>query len=263
MRAPLGPVPDPARTRAEPMPDPARGVFETLLARDGRVQALEAHLARLSCAVSDLYDAALPPQLAERARGAARGRSGSHRLRVDARPDSGALEIELQLTPLDGGGAGREVCCRPVVVPGGVGKYKWADRRLLESLADPGAVALILDRGDEVLEAAWANCWLIEGSALITPPADERLLPGVTRQLLLDLAPSLGLQAHTDPISLARARAADAIFLTSSLRHAVPAELEPGPSRSGDDSLMHPRSRPRDASLVHAIRAALAQTAWE
>ena len=232
------------------MPDPARGVFETLLARDGRVQALEAHLARLARSMSGLYGASPPPQLAERVRSVAGGRAGSHRLRVDAQPTDAGIQVALRITPLSDEDR-RVVGCQPVAVAGGIGEHKWADRRRLESLAEPGAVALIVDQGDELLEAAWANFWLIEGTALITPPADGRLLPGVTRQLLLELAPSLGLQAHTEPISLARARAADAIFLTSSLRHAVAAELESGSSRSAD------------GSLVAAIRAALAKTTWE
>ena len=227
-------------------------MFETLLARDGRVQALGAHVARLARSISDLYGATLPPQLSERVRGAARGRAGSHRLRVDAQPTDAGIRIALRVTPL--GAEHRSIVrCQPVAVDGGIGAHKWADRRRLESLAEPDAVALIVivDPGDEVLEAAWANFWLIEGTALITPPADGRLLPGVTRQLLLELAPSLGLQARTEPISLARAHAADAIFLTSSLRHAAAAELESGSSRSAD------------GSLVAAIRAALAKTDWE
>jgi para-aminobenzoate synthetase/4-amino-4-deoxychorismate lyase len=231
------------------MPDPARGVFETLLTRDGRVQALSAHLARLARSVSDLYGATLPPQLTERMRIAARGRGGSHRLRVDAQPSDAGVQVALRVTPL-GDAASSVVRCQPVPVAGGIGEHKWADRRRLESLAEPGAVALIVDHGDYVLEVAWANFWLIEGTALITPPADGRLLPGVTRQLLLELAPSLGLRPRTEPISLARAGAADAIFLTSSLRHAVAAELDPGPSGSRDDS------------VVTVIRAAMAEIEW-
>jgi para-aminobenzoate synthetase / 4-amino-4-deoxychorismate lyase len=231
-------------------PDPALGVFETLLVRDGRVQALEAHLARLAGTVSDLYGAVLPARLSERARDAARGLSGAHRLRIDALPRDAGLGIGLRTSALRDPDPSA-VRCRPVRVAGGVGQHKWADRRLLESLSDAGAVALIVDRDHEVLEAAWANFWLIEGTKLITPPADGRLLAGVTRALLLELAPSLGLQTRTEPISLARARAADAILLTSSLRHAVRAELEPWPSRSVDQS------------LVAVIAAAVSQSGWE
>jgi para-aminobenzoate synthetase/4-amino-4-deoxychorismate lyase len=232
------------------MPDPARGIFETLLVRDGRVQALGAHIARLAQSVSDLYGATLPPRLADRVRSAARGRAGPYRVRVDARPSDAGVEVTLVVTPV-GDEARSVVRCRPVRVAGGIGQHKWADRRLLESLTDAGAVALIVDRDDRVLEAAWANFWLIEGTALITSPADGRLLPGVSRQLLLELAPSLGLRPRTEPISLARASAADAIFLTSSLRHAVAAELERPPGRS------------RDASLVASIAEAMAERAWE
>jgi para-aminobenzoate synthetase/4-amino-4-deoxychorismate lyase len=171
-------------------------------------------------------------------------------VRVDAQPTDAGIRVALRLTPLSD--EDRPVVrCRPVTVAGGIGEHKWTDRHLLESLAEPGAVALILDHGDDVLEAAWASFWVVEGSALITPPADGRLLPGVTRQLLLELAPSLGLQARTEPISLARAHAADANFLTSSLRHAVAAELQSGSPRSAA------------GSPVAAIRAALANTHWE
>jgi para-aminobenzoate synthetase/4-amino-4-deoxychorismate lyase len=251
-QAPKAPMPDPPRQQAPkaPMPDPARGVFETLLVRDGDVQALGAHIARLAQSVSDLYGATLPRQLGDRVRSAARGRPGAYRVRVDAQPRDPGLELALAVTPV-GDEARSVVRCRPVRVAGGIGQHKWADRRLLESLSEAGAVALIIDRDDQVLEAAWANFWLIEGTALITPPADGRLLPGVTRALLLELAPSLGLQTRTEPISLARASAADAIFLTSSLRHALAAELGSGSSRSAD------------GSLVASIRGALANTDWE
>jgi branched-subunit amino acid aminotransferase/4-amino-4-deoxychorismate lyase len=82
---------------------------------------------------------------------------------------------------------------------------------------------------------------------LITPPADGRILPGVTRVMLLGLAPQLGLTVAEEPISLARLRDADAIFLTSSLRHAVPAVL-------GEE-----RPRPDTTDRIKTIREALAK----
>jgi para-aminobenzoate synthetase/4-amino-4-deoxychorismate lyase len=240
-----GPMTEPGRR-----PDPARGVFETLLARDGRVQALGAHIARLAGSVADLYGAGLPPRLPERVRSAAAGLTGAHRLRVDARPDDAGLQITVQTSPL-ADAVPAAVRYRPVFIAGGLGEHKWADRRRLDSLAAPGQVALVVDLGDEALEAAWANLWLVEGRTLITPPADGRLLPGVTRQRLLTLAGTLGLQARAESISLARARAADAIFLTSSLRQAVAAGVESD------------RPRHDDGSLIPALRAALADSGWD
>ena len=46
---------------------------------------------------------------------------------------------------------------KPVVVPGGIGPYKWRDRRLIEALTADGSIPLILDAGDELLEAAAAE----------------------------------------------------------------------------------------------------------
>jgi para-aminobenzoate synthetase / 4-amino-4-deoxychorismate lyase len=72
----------------------------------------------------------------------------------------------------------------------------------------------------------------VRGIALITPPADGRLLPGVTRAQLIELAPTLGFTVAEESVSLSRAVEAAEVFLTSSLRLAVPAgitsHLEPG-----------------------------------
>jgi para-aminobenzoate synthetase/4-amino-4-deoxychorismate lyase len=231
-------------------PDPALGVFETLLVRDGTAQALDAHLARLAASVADLYGRLeLPAQLRATVQRHSAPLTGEHRLRVDAIPDGAGLRLQLQTSPL-GLGADARLVCRPVVVPGGLGRHKWSDRRRHAELDDGRSVALLVDRDGDVLEAAWANVWLLEGRRLVTPPADGRLLPGVTRATLLDLAPSLGLEARQQPISLARAAAATEIFLTSSLRLAVPAILKDQPAMAGD------------IPQIEAIRAALSRSGW-
>ena len=68
-------------------------------------------------------------------------------------------------------------------------------------------------------------CGCSTATGSLTPPADGRILPGVTRALLLELAPSLGLRSREAPISLDRMRAAPVTFATSSIRLAVPASL--------------------------------------
>ena len=58
--------PGPTRSASAERPvagDPQLGVFETLLAHDGRLQALGAHLGRLARSASELYGATLPPGL--------------------------------------------------------------------------------------------------------------------------------------------------------------------------------------------------------
>jgi para-aminobenzoate synthetase/4-amino-4-deoxychorismate lyase len=221
-------------------------VFDTLLARGGQIQALGAHLRRLAASVDELYGASPPRSLAEDLRRRAAG-DGERRLRVDVVPVPGGVRTEIQSSQLPSDRY-RPLTCRPLPIPGGLGRHKWADRRLVGP-ADNSAVALIVDRDDELLEAAWANVFVVEGRRLITPPADGRLLPGIVRGRLLQDAPALGLEAAEEPVSLSRARSADAVLLTSSLRHAVPAEL------SGDRRPAH--------ELAARIRRTLASADWE
>jgi para-aminobenzoate synthetase/4-amino-4-deoxychorismate lyase len=224
-------------------PDPDQGVFETLLLRDLRVHALDAHLERLERSTRELYGLALPAdqraRMVEALTDAARRAPAARRARLEANPRDGRLDLWLVVGEVP---ARRPVALDPVTLPGGLGAHKWCDRRLVERDAGP-AVPLLVDEGGSVLEAAWANVWLLDGDELITPPLDGRLLPGVTRARLLALAPRLGLRPREAPITLAEARAAHTMFLTSSLRLAVPASF-----------YRHPQEDP----AVDRIRYALA-----
>lgn len=214
-----------------PRPDPDQGVFETLLLGGSRVHELDAHLRRLERSVQELYGRSLPQasligvvdELAQAAR-----QPGEQRARIDVRPGDGRLEVSAVTAAAP---ARHPVALVPVVIPGGLGAHKWRDRRLVDvSPGDP--TPLIVDTDDSVLEAGWANVWLLDGAELITPPADGRILPGVTRGRLLEIAPRLGLRPAERPISLPQARAAETLFLTSSLRLAVPAGFGAAPPAS-------------------------------
>jgi para-aminobenzoate synthetase/4-amino-4-deoxychorismate lyase len=192
-------------------PDPAAGVFETVLVESGVALHLDAHLARLTASVSALYGAQLDPGAFERAWGAAEGAAGRSRLRILASTD-GLVEITVAPAPA----ASQE----PVVlvayeVPGGLGPHKWRDRRLVDELTDrePGTVPLLVDSDGSVLEASYANVWIVEGEAPITPPADGRILPGITRARLLAAEPS----AREEAIDLERLGRAERVFVTSSV----------------------------------------------
>jgi para-aminobenzoate synthetase / 4-amino-4-deoxychorismate lyase len=108
---------------------------------------------------------------------------------------------------------------RPVVLPGGLGPHKWRDRTLLESHeADvPGTLPLLLDADGFVLETSRTSV-LAEAAdgTLHTPPADGRILPGVTVARL-----------HATPraLTLDDLRAAPAIHVASALRGLAPARL--------------------------------------
>jgi para-aminobenzoate synthetase/4-amino-4-deoxychorismate lyase len=101
---------------------------------------------------------------------------------------------------------------RMLVLPGGLGAHKWVDRDLLA-----GVEPLIVDLSGEVLESGSGNLFVVEGDTLVTPPADGRILPGVTRAELIRSA-----DVSVEPIDLARLGAADEVFVTSSIRGRQP-----------------------------------------
>jgi para-aminobenzoate synthetase/4-amino-4-deoxychorismate lyase len=100
----------------------------------------------------------------------------------------------------------RQPQLRPALIPGGLGDRKWADRRFPQDI-------LIVDADGHVLEAAWANLFIVENGRHITPPLDGRILPGVTRAQL---------RADEEPITLERYEAADAVYLTSAVSLITP-----------------------------------------
>jgi para-aminobenzoate synthetase/4-amino-4-deoxychorismate lyase len=104
---------------------------------------------------------------------------------------------------------------------GGLGAHKWADRSLLDAAqaAPPaGALPLILDADGTVLEAARANVFAVRDGALFTPPLDGRILPGITRMRVLEIAGEMEIEAHETELWRDDFLAADEIFLTGSIR---------------------------------------------
>jgi len=212
-------APVPALAGDADRPDPALGVFETILVRGGVPVDLRAHLARLERSVDALYGAALPEELEMRILAAA-ATAPLQRLRVAAvedgvRGESGPLDAEPPPDP---------VTLAPCVLPGGLGAHKWRDRRLLDELAERvEAVPLIVDLDGDVLEAAYANIFIVEGTHLVTPPLDGRQLPGTVRARVLALHP-----AREERLTLDRLAGADELLLASSIRGVHPARLVEG-----------------------------------
>jgi para-aminobenzoate synthetase/4-amino-4-deoxychorismate lyase len=201
-------------------PDPESGVFETILVRGGVAVDARAHLARLERSLHALYGAELPSDLRERVAAAAAA-APLQRLRVVA----AAHECTVNAEPLDSEPAPEPVTVAPALLPGGLGAHKWHDRRLVDELAARlDAVPLLVDLDGDVLEAAYANVFIVEGTHLITPPLDGRQLPGTVRARVLALHP-----AREERITLDRVAGADELLLASSIRGIHPAQLVDGP----------------------------------
>jgi anthranilate/para-aminobenzoate synthase component I/branched-subunit amino acid aminotransferase/4-amino-4-deoxychorismate lyase len=210
-------APLPAAPSRRPRPDPERGVLETMLALDGEVLLLKEHLGRLEASAQVLYDQRLPSTLQIRVPDA-----GPCRLRVVARRGAGGIadvQVERIQVAAEAMFPARPLELRPLVLPGGLGSHKWADRRLV---GGPAAEPLIVDLGGELLETGSGNLFAVERDTVVTPPPDGRILPGVTRAAAVRIARELGLVVAVEPLDMDRARDADELFVTSAVRGVQP-----------------------------------------
>jgi para-aminobenzoate synthetase / 4-amino-4-deoxychorismate lyase len=218
----------PARPEPSLRPRPAAGVFTSLLVRDGIAGRIGDHLGRLDASARQLFGKGLPPGLrAQLAACLARRPSG--RLRITVRPLGGPLRATVEVVPLDRPPAVADLI--PVIIPGGIGGHKWLDRRLLAHYAQatgtgtgtgPGGHLLIEDPDGQVLETDRASVFAVTGGVLRTPPADGRLLPGISRAAVLRLAATAGIPAEVTPLTRHGLTAASEAFLTNSVHGVLP-----------------------------------------
>lgn len=83
---------------------------------------------------------------------------------------------------------------------------------------EEGADEAILIRDGNAMEGTASNLFIVSNGLLITPPDSEELLPGVTRDLVLELAKEDGIPFTQASISMSDLEQADEIWLTSSTR---------------------------------------------
>lgn len=95
--------------------------------------------------------------------------------------------------------------------------------RALAHAAEHGAgEAMFANTKGELCEATGSNVFVAHGGQLRTPPASSGCLLGVTRDLLLELAPSVGIKIEEFDLPLASLSGANEAFLTSSTREVHP-----------------------------------------
>lgn len=90
--------------------------------------------------------------------------------------------------------------------------YQLANLQAAEIRA--GAWALLVDPAGHLTEGTSGNVFVVRDGELLTPKA-ENLLPGITRQLVIDLAEKLKQPWREADLTVADAAAADEIFMTS------------------------------------------------
>jgi D-alanine transaminase len=94
---------------------------------------------------------------------------------------------------------------------------------LMRQLAvDVGAVETVMFRDGILTEGAASNIFAVERGCILAPPKDNHLLPGITYDLVLELAQANDITVEIGKFSEARIRAADELWLTSSTKEIMP-----------------------------------------
>ncbi|HZV62370.1 MAG TPA: D-amino acid aminotransferase [Methylophilaceae bacterium] len=94
---------------------------------------------------------------------------------------------------------------------------------LLRQMAvDASAVETVLFRDGILTEGAVSNIFAVENGVILAPPKDNHMLPGITYDLILELAEANDIPLEIGHFEEVRIRAADELWTTSSAREILP-----------------------------------------
>jgi len=223
-------------------------IFETLRTYGGRPFALDLHLERLERSAS-LVHIDLPISSRdlsdEVVRAIAASQNAESYIRLTITRGSGELGLDPELAgrPL------RVIIVTPLKPPAGeayqkgihavsfrttrafdgteavgakIGNYLVSVLAMQRAKAAGAGEALIVDRGGLVVEGASSNVFFVQRNALVTPPEEAGILPGITRKILLGIAIDLGITVEQRTPGIGDIFGFDEIFVTSSIRELLP-----------------------------------------
>jgi branched-chain amino acid aminotransferase len=219
----------------------ADGVFETLLVSDGKVFALDRHLARLAKSASGLGISM--PDAVKISNGITQvlqknQRIDFGRLRITVTSGAGPLgsdrtSVEPTLVISLAEQASWPESTKVLLVPwtrnensplAGLKTTSYAENvYALDAAKSKGfSEAIFCDSSGRLCEGTGSNIFLIKGDQIFTPSDASGLLRGITRDLLIEWANDSGFaiaERDVDPIELWDA---DEVFITSSTRDVHP-----------------------------------------
>lgn len=111
--------------------------------------------------------------------------------------------------------------------------YRWqrCDLKVLSLVAnvllrqqsvDAGCAETIMLRDGFLSEGSSSNIMVVRNGTLVAPPKSHLILPGVTYDVVLELAAAHGLPHEIRPVSEAELRSADEVWITSSTKEVLP-----------------------------------------
>jgi branched-chain amino acid aminotransferase len=212
-----GPVPFDLADRGLTLGD---GVFDTALARHGRILFEDAHVARLAAAAARLGFPVPPERIAMAMRALAEEGLPLAAIRTTITRGSGPRGLAFSPRRLH-----PTAIRRNETSPGANLKtlgYLDAVLAAGEARAAGFDEALFLNTRGRVACAGTANLFAVIDGILVTPPLADGVLPGILRAEILLRAPRLGLPIAERSFDLAALLAAEAVFVTNSLRGLAP-----------------------------------------
>ena len=87
--------------------------------------------------------------------------------------------------------------------------------------ADVGAVETILFRAGILTEASASNVFVVRSGAILSPPKSNLILPGITYDVIAEIAQAAGLPLEYRDVTEAEVRGADELWVTSSSKEVL------------------------------------------
>jgi D-alanine transaminase len=87
--------------------------------------------------------------------------------------------------------------------------------------ADAGAVETILFRDRKLTEASASNVFVVRNGVILSPPKSNLILPGITYDVIAEIAQAAGVPLEYRDVSEPEVRSADEIWVTSSSKEVL------------------------------------------
>jgi D-alanine transaminase len=94
-----------------------------------------------------------------------------------------------------------------------------------QEAVERGADEAVLHRSGTVTECSSSNIMMVKDGTLWTHPADNLILPGITRQVVLDQARALGIPVQEVAFTLEELYSADEVLITGTTTEVTPVIL--------------------------------------
>ncbi len=92
---------------------------------------------------------------------------------------------------------------------------------LRQAAVDAGCAEAVMLRDGFLTEGAASNIFVVKNGTLLSPPKSHLILPGITYDVVLDLARKGGMPVEVRAITEAELRGADEVWLSSSTREVL------------------------------------------